>query len=181
MIIVNRKNGLIRIDGVINHHPGMNYPWYLVCIGMGFETMNFLIKAMDESSVFDELADSNKYSHLITIENENEYIQKDREKYNESLKIFKELINMYSDKINDPDYLPINAQQDLIDLNFEINELIDWIKNSKDMEWDSNGPFNDQVSYLGNYSKMCDLEDIRLFTIIRNNDINWFAKKDINI
>jgi hypothetical protein len=179
MIKVVTKHGEVRVDGVVNNNKGFDCPWYLIGIGMGFETMMFLVKSM-EGCALDEWADG-KYAHLTAISQEDlkDYIQEGRKHYIESMELLKNIIDG-NKALNDSDFLANNAIQELNDIAFEVEQLIESISKYKDgHDWDSNGPYDiDQVSYLGNYSNMHDLTELRIFEKVANSQINWFAKKD---
>ena len=63
------------------------------------------------------------------------------------------------------------------DLNGEWQELRDLIKNIADnpnRRWDSNGPYDDRITYGGNNGIPYDTEEIK--AVERVERVNWFAR-----
>lgn len=182
MIRINSKtiNNTIQVNNVIGRN-GIYDAFYLIGIGLGYDIFYILINASNEQEALDLYADST-FAHLTEIKSENisDYLQGDRKRcYN--------LINEWTMKLNslnhritsDSDYSYLEFKQDMNWLMEKIrnNLKVNSIKEMESIDWDSNGPYND-ISYLGNYGKPHQLDNLRVLERIDKKSINWFARKE---
>ena len=156
------------IDGVVRNGSCL---WFLIGIGMGFDTCCLLINANDESEAMDIYADS-KYAHLTEVNpNElNDYLNPERKKAMELMQQIKDSADDAIDQLDDDvNYRPY-------DLDNVLKDIIDWANETEPIEWDSDDLY-DNLTSLGNECNLHQLDNVRIFECIPRSQIKWFHKK----
>jgi len=157
----------MQIDGVVRNGSCL---WYLIGIGMGFDTCCLLINSNDESEAMDVYADS-RYGHLTEINQSdlNDYLNPERKKAADLMESIKDSANDAIDELeSNSEYLPF-------DFDSIIKDIRDWNDEAEPIEWD-NELYNG-INYIGNEGKPHQLDEVRIFECIPRSQIKWFHKK----
>ena len=155
------------IDGVVRN--GSNQ-WWLIGIGMGFDTCTLLINANDESEAMDVYADS-KYGHLTAIDPKDmtNHLVSGRK---QAIELMKQIRDSAEDAIDDLEYNCDYKPFDSFDCVYK--DIHDWSNECDGIEWND---LYDGVTYLGNEGNPHQLDEVRLFECIPKSQIKWFHKK----
>lgn len=181
MIVVYSPTAKTRmaIDGVIRSKSSQ---WFLIGIGMGFETCCLLVNAESEDDAMNKYANS-KYGHLTEVKPGDM-----RNHLNPERKKAIELMHQIEDSATDALY-QLEYEHDYNPMDFDSvhKDIRDWADECDSFDWDSH--YND-IKWLGNTNKKpykkgkCfkpyahQLDNIRIFECIPKNQIKWFYYKN---
>jgi hypothetical protein len=166
VIYCQQTKSRLSIDGVVRNNSSQ---WFLIGIGMGFETCTLLINAESESEAMDIYADS-RYGHLTEIELKEmkDYLDPNRKK---AIELMQQIEDSASDAIHqlehEHDYRPF-------DFDSVYKDIKDWADECESIEWDDH---YQNITYLGNEGKPHQLDELRLFECIPKSQIHWFHPK----
>jgi len=156
------------IDGIIRNQSSL---WYLIGIGMGFETCCLLVNCESEDEAMGIYADS-KYAHLTEVELKdlNDHLIPERK---EAIDLMEQIRDEAEDAIDQ-----LENQYDYKDYNLDQSGICirDWANDLSSIDWD-NDELHSNLTYLGNESKPHQLDELRLFECIPKSQIDFFHKK----